>query len=274
MLKKIHIYYLLYFLTAVGLLLFDMSWKVAPHHYLQPGVRYIHSTYNFTVGTFSRISSSFTVRRKLLARLQRNLDRLEELKYEHQRLEVENQKLNSEYDRLREQLKLPPEEPGRLVGGEIIQHNLGGWERTLRLNKGYNSGLEKNAPVFEARGDSWILRGRVKTVGAGSCEVILTTDPRFRIGAIIEDIPDRQFVLYGEGHRNLRINNFPEYLSLTPGQKVYTAPASTLAPSGFLIGTVEEKNSSYDFEAKNEVLITPIEFKRFPAMLWVLVSNE
>ena len=267
--QKTWLSYLLYFLLVAGLLMFETACGVAPHHYFQPAVRYIYATYNFTIDTADSLYQSFADRRLLLEKL----DRFEDLKTEYHRLKTDKNRLRADNRRLRRQLDLPAPGFGRLVAAEVIQKNLSGWEQVIRLNKGYNSGLQAGGAVFRTRGDSWILQGRIHGVNSTTSKVILSTDPRFKIGAKIEGIPDRQFVLQGEGHRKLKISNFPEYLSLSSGQKVYSASGSSFAPSRLLVGYVEEIKSVSDFRPVREVLVTPVKYEQFPSLLWVLIDD-
>ena len=263
------LYYLLYFLLVVGLLMFETAWGVAPHHYFQPAARYIYAAYDFSVSTADTIYENFVDRQHLLE----ELDRLRELENEYRRLQSEKNQIRTDNSRLRRQLQLPDPDFGHLVVAEVIQKNLSGWEQVVRVNKGYNSGLQSGTAVFRNHADSWILQGRIHGVDATTAKVILTTDPRFKIGAKVEGIPDRQFVLEGEGHRQLKIDNFPEYLSLSPGQKVYSAPGSTFAPPRLLIGYVEEVLAGSEARPGREVLVKPAEYEQFPQLLWGLVND-
>ncbi|MGM0380382.1 MAG: rod shape-determining protein MreC [bacterium] len=267
--QKNWIYYAVYFLFAVGLLFFETAWGVAPHYYFQPAVGYINDSYNFTLETVDRLYSGIKSRRSLLQKL----DNLRKVEKKYQDLKIKNRQLQADNRLLRRQLTLPEHNFDRLIGARVIQQNLTGWERTIRLNKGYNSGLQADVPVFEARADTWILRGRIQAVAPRVSRVILPTDPRFKIGVKIEGIPDRQFILRGEGHQTLTISQFPEYLSLAGGEKVYTAPASSLSPPRLLIGKVRKIKTASGARSAEEVVVEPAGYNKFPRFLWVLIGN-
>lgn len=164
------------------------------------------------------------------------------------RLEVKNRSLRRRLYRarsahrslsvLRRYLHLPPSPSGELLPAEVVKRNLTEGERTLRINRGKQQGVRRGQVAVALDNDSWVLQGKVLTTSSHQSVVVLSSDPRFRIGVSVDGIPDRQFVARGWGGRGLRVDHFPRVLSVDPGVEVHTASASTVAPAGLLVGTV------------------------------------
>ncbi len=252
------------------LLALQVTWGFSPARYLQPGFYYIHQVYGTMVETVAAIKNSFRSRDRLLLRL-------EELEKKEAQLELVKKKMSlirAENKRLRGHLGLPQSPAGHLVSTEVLNRNLGGWERTAVLNRGYGSGLQPGYPVLENQGDSWILRGKIDSVKKQSSNVILVDDPRFKIGVEIEGVPARQFVLRGKGYDRLVITDFPQIISVAEGARVKTATSSSIAPPGLIVGQVKASENKSTIGPGKNLIVSPRAYRDFPGLLWVLRTND
>ncbi len=266
------ILYAVYFTVALLLILSRTLGGISLNVSVQPFVLPVYGVFEVT-GGWIRGGVRYLESREML------LERLEGTKRENRRLRQKLhglEQLRRENRTLRSQLNLPGKKPGTYVSAEVLYTDLSKFERTLALNKGYESGIQKGDPVLEVLGDTWVMRGQVISVSANQSVVILSSDPRFKIGVRIESITDRQFVVRGWGWRGLRIEQFPSILEEPTGRRVWTAPASTLAPEGLFLGWVRgfrRGEQSYP-QAGRRLLISPVDVDELPPLLWVLVHYD
>lgn len=109
----------------------------------------------------------------LLVRTERENRRLHD---ELRQLRLENQittELMAENERLRDVLGFQKQAPPRSVVAQILAKDLGPASSTFTLNKGSDSGMEKDRAVITADG----VVGRIQSVLAGTSKVQLITDP-------------------------------------------------------------------------------------------------
>jgi cell shape-determining protein MreC len=208
-------------------------------------------------------------REKLLQRVQRLEERNRQLRKDVYRGEAalrENQQL-------RKYLNLPQTESFSVKPAEIINRNTSGWERTFRLNRGSRDGIRSDQLVLEVREDTWIVRGKILATSSDQSTVGLNTDPRFKIGVRIEEILGREFVARGWGHRGLRIENFPPFLSIDESHDVYTSPGSVLAPREFYLGQVVGMEQDRENRVGRRIQIRPPDLSD-RNIVWVVTDSD
>ena len=97
---------------------------------------------------------------------------------------AELERVEQENERLREALGFAGEERGRLVAARVVSRGGGsGWWREVKLGKGGNAGISAGDAVVTGDG----LAGRVRSVTARSCMVMLVSDGNSRIGCELEE---------------------------------------------------------------------------------------
>lgn len=262
--------YVVYFLMVV---------LVASTHWM-PGLAVYDYTEFFLGGVFRAygsleesvrdVTGYFTSRERLLERV-RTLER------DNRRLRRRLYRARSarrSREALRRYLRLPPAPSGELLPAEVLAVNLTGWERTLRLNRGRAGGARSGQPVLALSGDSWVLRGEILSVSDQGSVVLLASDPRFRVGVRIQGVPDRQFVARGWGERGLRVDHFPEVISVEPGARVVAANVSTVAPGGLTVGTVRGPVESRPSRVGRRLRIAPPPITGSAGPVWLLVTDE
>ncbi len=263
--------FMLYFLLVFLLFFGGVSRAFHPYGFYEPGLSFIARVHR-RAGEFLRSAQILLAdRRAVLEELRRTEEErlIFERRFREQQLKVVDNL------QLQKSLQLPPAPSGRLLPVRTIGGNLSGLERTVRIDGGEAQGFKPGAPLLEFVGDTWVLRGKIQRVFSGHSLVILTDDPRFTIGARLDGVADREFVLEGHGYRKLVIDNFPEVLEATPGDRVYVARASLIAPAGVVIGSVTGRGGTeQQVVSGKRLFVSPPPYASFPELGWVLIRDD
>lgn len=105
-----------------------------------------------------------------------------ELSHELVRVQAELNRLRDiEADnlRLRRALEFHQATPHRMIPCDVVSRNISGWWNTVRLGKGYKSGILENRAVISPDG----LVGRTTEVTPLTSDVLLVSDPACRVSA-------------------------------------------------------------------------------------------
>jgi rod shape-determining protein MreC len=122
-----------------------------------------------------------------------------------------------------------------LLVASVIARDPGNWFATVTLNRGSNDGVRENMTVLTPQG----LVGRVITVSSTNCEVLLITDPRSGVGAIIQETRSPGIVEGTVGSSGMaRIIHIPNNAQIQEGQVVVTSGIGSIFPKGIPIGTI------------------------------------
>lgn len=178
---------------------------------------------------------------------------LRDARAENTLLKAEVAKLESEKAILNEQVKIgdavskisnwkldqsTPTIPARVIGRDTTT-----WYRTLIIDKGTASGIEKDQPVVAEGG----LVGRVVTVSLNAARVLLLTDERHATGAGIAETTGSRILGIVQGTSNsYGKNNFRCDFKIVggtgekpkPGEDVITSGQDGFYPKGLLVGKV------------------------------------
>lgn len=184
--------------------------------------------------------------------------------------------INRNNRKLREKLQLPARPSFGVKAADVINSDISGWERTIRLNRASSDGIEEGQPILTIQKDTWILRGMIVSVNNNYSTAILSSDPRFKIGVFLTSQPNRQFVAQGWGMKGLRVENVPPFLGVKKGDAVFTAPSSHLAPSDLYVGNIAETKRNHpasEGEEKN-FRVKPPPLNRNLSPFWIVVGND
>jgi len=147
-------------------------------------------------------------------------------------LEVENNKL-------REALQYRERSVFKLIPARIISRDASAWWNTVKINRGFEDGIEPDHPVLTESG----LIGKTTTVSKNISTVLLITDENCRVAAKVEGTREQGIV---SGMRvqkgdagELQLNFLTKGANLQAGQKIYSAGVGGVFPSGIPIGTVK-----------------------------------
>lgn len=117
----------------------------------------------------------------------------------------------------------------------VIGRDPGNWFGMVTLNKGSQDGIVKNMPVVTPSG----LAGRIVAVSQKTSQLMLITDPRSGVGAMVQDsrVPG---VLEGttSGSGEARLIHVPKDTRLKEGQVIITSGIGQTFPKGIPIGKI------------------------------------
>lgn len=158
-------------------------------------------------------------------------DQVAELRGQLYRLE----ELSQENNRLRELLEYSNQYERNFssTAARIIGRDPGNWFGIITLNKGERDGIVKNMPVVTRSG----LVGKVVSVSRNTAQVMLITDPRSGVGALVQEtrVPG---VVEGttSGGGTTRLIHVPKDTEIETGQVVITSGVGGSFPKGIPIG--------------------------------------
>jgi rod shape-determining protein MreC len=178
----------------------------------------------------------------------KTLDQLEEenrdLSTENQKLRATNQILRDiegENNKLRSALDYRTRSVFKLVPARVVSHDASTWWNTVKINRGFDDGVEADQPVLTDVG----LIGKTITVAKNESIVLLLTDETCKVAVKIEGTHE-QGILSGRRIQDAKssaeteLNFLSKTADLQPGQKVYTVGVNNgVFPSGILVGTVK-----------------------------------
>lgn len=163
----------------------------------------------------------------------------------------ENRRLREQLDRARlrlQQLKTRAEEADQLaallelkethgqaplVAAQVIGSNPGASRLTVLLNRGREAGLEPNQPVITPDG----VVGKVIAAYPGAAQVLLITDEKSGVGAMVADTR-LLGVVKGTGGSTCRLDYIPNQETVEVGAEVITSGQDQIFPKGLPLGWV------------------------------------
>ena len=183
------------------------------------------------------------------------LKTLDQLEDENQRLKTENTELRAtnqilrdleaENSKLRSALDYRKRSIFKLVPARIISRDASTWWSTVKINRGFEEGLEPDQPVLTDVG----LVGKTTTVAKNESIVLLISDESCKVAAKVEGSNERGILFgrrTGEGGApaEMQLNFLSKKANLQPGQRVFTEGVSKgtsigVFPSGIFLGTVK-----------------------------------
>lgn len=176
------------------------------------------------------------------------------VKEENRALKESLHKLLEENNRLREELLLTArlkeilKYRARLgiesVAAEVIGYSsfgAAGWIKTATLDKGSRDGIKVDMAVVSPRG----VVGRIIEVTATTSTVLLITDPRSSIDAIVQRTRIKG-LLEGTGSRTLRLKYIRQLDDVKPGDVLVTAGLSGIFPKGLALGRITRVEKGKD----------------------------
>lgn len=195
---------------------------------------------------------------------------LRDARAENEQLRTLVAQLEADRVKLQEQVRLT-EQTGKLMGlklpmassivtARVVGRDATIWYRTVIIDKGLTSGIEKDQPVIAEQG----LVGRVEMVTLNAARVLLLTDERHASGAAIvqSSITRVMGIVLGTSNSNGK-NNLRCELRLVGangekpavGETIFTSGQDGLYPRGLIIGKVATPLNA----AENSPDIVPIE---------------
>lgn len=167
-----------------------------------------------------------------------------ELAHELVRVQAELNTLRdaeAENVRLRRAFKFYHQQPQSLIPCDVISRNISGWWNTVRVGKGSSDHIESNLAVISPDG----LVGKTIEVSGHTSEVLLVSDPAFRVSAKVKEAKTFGLVRGGgadlKGQPIARMDFINKDAKISVGDEVVTSGLSGesgVFPKGVHIGYV------------------------------------
>lgn len=180
------------------------------------------------------------------------LKTLDELEVENVQLVAENRQLRAstrllgeletENNKLRMALDYRERSSFKLLAARIISRDASTWWNTIRIDRGFEDGVEGDQPVLTDLG----LVGKTTTVSKNEAIVVLVSDETCRIAAKVEGTKEHGIVSGMRVQEDavgglLQMNFLSKNAPIQPGQEIFTAGVARGSfPPGILIGKVKE----------------------------------
>jgi len=235
--KQLSIIVVVVFLLGVGAL-FTLSPRATQR--LQSSFLGLISPFLKTGSTLQRQFVGFREGLKTLDELERD-DQV--LRVELKELKATNQMLRDlevENNRLRRALGYRERSVFKLVPARIVARDAATWWSTVKIDKGFEDGIEPDMPVLTEDG----LVGKTTTVSKNMSTILLIADENCKVAAMIEGSREQGIVKGTRTSSNtmpeITLNFLSKNADLKSGQKVYSSGVGGVFPSGVYIGQVKE----------------------------------
>lgn len=235
--KRLSIVALLVFLVALGGL-----FLLSPRATQQIQSRFL--------GVISPFLKTGSVLQRQFLGLREGLKTLDELERDDELLRVQikdlkatNQMLRdleAENNRLRKALGYRQRSVFKLVPARIVARDASTWWSTVKIDKGFEDGIEPDMSVLTEDG----LVGKTLTVSKNMSTILLIADENCKVAAMIEGSREQGIVKGGRTSSNampeITLNFLSKTADLKGGQKVYSSGVGGVFPSGVYIGQIKE----------------------------------
>ena len=235
--KQLSIIALVVFLLGVGAL-FTLSPRATQK---------VQSTFLGAISPFFKTGSSL---QRQFVGFREGLKTLDELERDDQVLRVELKELKAtnqmlrdlevENNRLRRALGYRERSVFKLVPARIVARDAATWWSTVKIDKGFEDGIEPDMPVLTEDG----LVGKTTTVSKNMSTILLIADENCKVAAMIEGSREQGIVKGTRTSSNampeITLNFLSKNADLKSGQKVYSSGVGGVFPSGVYIGQVKE----------------------------------
>ncbi|TAN36921.1 MAG: rod shape-determining protein MreC [Verrucomicrobia bacterium] len=167
-------------------------------------------------------------------------------------------KLEDETLKLRHLLEFRNRTPRRLIACDVLGRDASGWWQTLRLDKGANDSVHADMAVTTPEG----LMGRVISATARTCDVLLISDPKCKISAMVSRsqafgiVTGNGVTTQGQPVCRMEFINVDRRHPVQNGDEVVTSGLGGVFPKDLQIGRLENvKVNDSGLYAEAEVVI-------------------
>lgn len=187
------------------------------------------------------------------------------LKEELGRSEIDNQHLLAELstaERAKALAIFQATSESTLVGARIIMNTTDTGGKTVVVDRGANSGIQKNMAVITAEG----IVGKVIDVYPSTSNVLLITDPTFGAGVVSKK---NQVLgeLRGQGTGMVKVDNVQNEEKVEPGDWFVTSGQDLVFPRGLNVGQVSSVRAG---KSSKEIYVTPSGIQNLTQVLIVM----
>ncbi len=223
----------------------------------------------------SSISNSILTKVETLRtyyRLEEENRLLQEELVAQKKLQLQIAELIRENYRLRKLLAFEIKTDFVLLPAEVIARSTDRWFEMVTISKGSLQGVKAGMPVVTSMG----LVGSVYTTAFNSAQVLLLTDPRRAVSAMVQRSRDPGVVGVVEGNiehqGSFIMKNLPADADIKKGDTIISSGLGPLFPKGLLLGTVTEvKDDQFGF-LKHAAIEPAVNFYRLEEIFVLLES--
>lgn len=145
-------------------------------------------------------------------------------------LRQENERLNNLLD-----FKQMMASSHDMIAAKVIARDPGNWFGNITLNRGARDLIQENMAVMTPDG----LVGRVISVSSNTCQVLLITDPRSGVGALIQETRTSGIVEGTTVNSGMTtMIHIPNSVDIEAGQVVITSGFGSIFPKNLPIGSI------------------------------------
>jgi len=181
--------------------------------------------------------------------------------------------IEQENERLREMLDFQERTEKELLPAAVISRDPNNWFTTITLNRGKRDGVEKEMPVVVPQG----LTGMVSSVSWNTCQVILLTDPRLYVSAMVQRSRDPGTMGVIEGYLEetsmLEFINIPPNADIKEDDLIITSGLGGVFPQNISIGVVKEVKLDQTGLVQNALVKPEVNFHRLEEV-FILVCGQ
>ncbi len=109
------------------------------------------------------------------------------------------------------------------------------------IDRGSTDGISRGDAVITGSG---VLVGKIIRISQGRSTVLLTSDERSRIAAMVQGRPEANGVASGDRGLVVKLSLVPQHAAITVGDLVVTTGLEAGVPRGLLLGTVDSVSES------------------------------
>jgi rod shape-determining protein MreC len=172
-------------------------------------------------------------------------------------------------ERLKQVVAYKDEAPFSTTVARIQAFSIDRWSKTMTIAKGAGDGIEKDMAAITHLG----VVGRVIEVNPSTSRVLLSTDPRSNIEAIVQRTRVKG-VVEGNGTDGLTLKYIRELDDVNLGDRIVTSGFSGLFPKGLVVGEVRKIEKGEDNFFKNIRVEPSVSFKKLEEVLIVTGSKR
>jgi len=210
-------------------------------------VRSVHSGFMSIVSPFLNAGKAAT---QQLGSVGAGLKTLEQIDAENRQLTIENRELRAtvqilhdleaENNRLRDSLGYVERSKFRLVPAQVISRDASTWWSMVRINRGFEDGVEVDRPIITDKG----LVGKTVSVSKNISTVMLISDENCKVGAKVEGSREQGITqgrrISSDSKGEIELNFLTKQADLQPGVEVFSAGVTgAVFPPGLKLGAVK-----------------------------------
>jgi len=190
-------------------------------------------------------------------------NQLEQLQVEKSRISS----LESENNLLKEELNFVKEKKINTVAAKIITGVSDSLSKSVIINRGSDSGLEKGMAVIAGPG---VVVGKVYEVYSDYSKVLLLTDNKSKVAATIQSLEKTTGLVEGQFGLSLAMTNIPQDQEVKVGDLIVTSGLEGKIPKDLLIAKIENINQVESEIFKTAILSPIISFDNLSYVLVVV----